>query len=212
MQALGSHVSENLGSSGRRSRCARRPLPHCHHRRRRRLRDRGRRLVRRGDGRAGAAQRHFPPRGLRADGREGDALQHRLVRDPVRGAVDAVSDPTAPTAPSAPARSRGRARPRARSTGSPPRGGTRRITPVRGRTTSGRSSRPSTSRACRCRDRSRAPSLPLPSWTLRRFYSFWRPVPARRSPRGAHGAGPLPMIRPLAPLPRHRGAHRHVRR
>jgi hypothetical protein len=27
----------------------------------------------------------FPPRGLRADGREGDALQHRLVRDRVRG-------------------------------------------------------------------------------------------------------------------------------
>ena len=61
--------------------------------------------------------------------------------------------------PSGRARSPDRARPRARSTGSPPRGGTRRTTRARGRTTSGRSSTPSTSHACRCRDRNTVPSL-----------------------------------------------------
>ena len=52
--------------------------------------------------------------------------------------------------PSGRTKTRGRARPRARSSGSPPRGGTRSSRRARGRTTSGRSSTPSTSRACRC--------------------------------------------------------------
>jgi len=43
--------------------------------------------------------------------------------------------------------------------------------------------------------RSRAPSLPLPSWTLLRFYSFWRPVQRgggheRRAGRRRAGDGP----------------------
>ena len=104
MEALGPLVGENLGVE-------RAPIevneegltPLGPDRRRRRLRDRGRRALRGRDGRAREDHRHLPPGRLRADRLARHPLEDQRVRHPVRGQgglLDLASSPGRPEPPS----------------------------------------------------------------------------------------------------------------